>query len=281
LVVAFSLERLIAVYFPLKLTTICSKNKTHAILIGLILFALAFYSFSFFTSGIELNGTEKSCVTLAFWFPYMKMIVLGDVLLTTIFPFVIITVINVLIAYKLKKMQKFVVTPSKRPNFDKRVNLNRFLFKHHNNKRRRIRTYSEVTKTLLVISFVFLTLNFPLALNKLWYCVNENILQTFFKTFPEIHSNLSSDSINSTADFQIQLESSEYEEIFERITCYIFYLNFSFNFFLYTFNKSKFRELIVKNFRNRFFEKNSDHSKTVNNKIVITHKKDFKLKRFS
>ena len=47
------------------------------------------------------------------------------------------------------------------------------------------------------------------------------------------------------------LETSESEEIFERITCYVFYLSFSLNFFLYN-SKAKFRNIILKHFRSTY-----------------------------
>jgi hypothetical protein len=70
------MERLIAVYFPLKLTTICSKKLTKIIIAILILFALVFYSFTFVTSGLQPNGVDMICVTLETWFFYIYMYLL-------------------------------------------------------------------------------------------------------------------------------------------------------------------------------------------------------------
>ena len=38
-------------------------------------------------------------------------------------------------------------------------------------------------------------------------------------------------------------------ELLERISCYLYYLNFSINFFLYVLNKSTFRDILIGIFR--------------------------------
>ena len=40
------------------------------------------------------------------------------------------------------------------------------------------------------------------------------------------------------------MEASFSEEIIERFSCYVYYLNFSLNFFLYTLNSSKFKKIL-------------------------------------
>jgi len=210
-----------------------------------------------------------------------------DILITTILPFVLITMINILIAYKLKtetkkakkckkqtkklrlsknesknyqsfmKRDKFEVKPKKSVKFNdsllisykketKQVSIN---FQRES-RIKRTKVYSEATKCLFLISFVFLLLHCPLALNKIIYFLNENLIPSKtsldFDYFDQMSPN-STQYHDST-----ELETSEKEEIFERITCYIFYLNFSLNFFLYTYNKSKFRNIITRWFK-KFF----------------------------
>lgn len=267
---AFSLERLIAVYFPLKLTSICSKNKTHFTIIFLILFSLVFYSFTFITSGLDLHGKETNCVTLEVWFQFVTSMVLIDVGITTMIPFCLITFLNLLIAIKLRNMPKLEVSISANRKISRNllkasnecsVTTNLMLKVNSHcprlqKKNNRAKAYTEATKTLLIISLVFLILHFPLATNKVWYFISENISKLDDEIL-EDYSNLNdynnnkNNTVNTTAlnEMPVKLESSEYEEIFERITCYIFYLNFSLNFFLYTYNKSKFRRIILNSFR--------------------------------
>jgi hypothetical protein len=291
LVVAFSLERLIAVYFPLKLTTICSKNKTHAILIGLILFALAFYSFSFFTSGIELNKYESKCVTFENSFNSVRIMAMTDIVITSISPFFLISIINLLIGFRLKRKSSYdnkhyskrnhisslsvrnrvdlnSVKKEKLPNqtfrtvnpaYKKSVKFNdvslAVSYKKDSNvsflirkstQVKRTKEYSEATRTLFLISLVFLILNCPMAFNKTFYFLNENLI---IKTsvFNQEEFIIYNSTLNVTESIN-HLETSESEEIFERVTCYMFYLNFSLNFFLYN-SKSKFRNIILRKIR--------------------------------
>lgn len=278
LVVAFSLERLVAVYFPLKLTTICSKNKTHCIVCFLIAFALIFYSFTFYTSGIEKHDNESNCVTIEKHFHVVSSIVLIDIILATILPFILITIFNVCIGYKLKKLPKLAVEMPRKSrgqsltkNFirlnENSMNTSLIISVKSNGsklkktKSERYKTYSESTKTLLIISFVFLLLHFPLAINKLWYFVSIQA-QSFIPKSKNDSGSISlldsqfeaSNQTNTTSNL-FQFESNEYEELFERVTCYIFYLNFSLNFFLYTYNGSKFRKIFLKLFRKNFISK--------------------------
>lgn len=295
-----------AVYFPLKLTLICSKNKTHIILVSLILFALVFYSFAFFTSGIETNRVESKCVTYETFFNVVRSMAMTDIVITTILPFMIITKINIMIAYKLNKnsnskaldsnntykiknyisntlcrkdsanrrLEIIPLKPNKKTNkksvkfnevslavtYQRESNVSFLIRKSTHIKRTKV--YSEATKTLFIISFVFLILHCPLALNKTLYFLNENLSikkpSKALNNFEELFQiEVTNETIHPSS--YSGLETSEFEEIFERVTCYIFYLNFSFNFFLYTYNKSKFRNIMLKlfqrNFVNRLMQK--------------------------
>lgn len=286
------MERLIAVYFPLKLTLICSKNKTYIVLSILILFALSFYSFAFYTSGVVANSKESNCVTHAAWFKVVSFIAMIDISITTIIPFFSITIINLMIAIKLKNESYF-------KSFQQSSNKSNSNFSHRNssflNRNRhsksllkkksflataarkttltqsidqtaqvkRIKSYSEATKTLLIISFMFLILHSPIALDKLLYFIKENFMDM---SIDHTNSNASSfyyfnnlsinknDTNKTTYNnaLYLKLEANQLEEIFERIACYIYYSNFSLNFFLYTYNKSKFRRIIFKVFERIF-----------------------------
>jgi len=144
-------------------------------------------------------------------------------------------------------------------------NINNIVFRKNINPKirsRNIRRCNEVTKTLMLISFVFLLLHFPLALNKCWYFINSDFRMETNSETELINENQSKYKQNGTKTINQNrnqnFELREYEEIFERITCYIFYLNFSINFFLYTFNKSKFRHIIIKQIRCKWFKQKSN-----------------------
>jgi hypothetical protein len=203
-------------------------------------------------------------------------IALLDVGITTLIPFLLITIINLLIAYKLKKTSKLrtSATSSSR-NWEEMTIISNQNSNHQNSshpitrkhfnlkiRNRRIRRYSEATKTLMLISFVFLLLHCPLAVNKCWYFINSDFIMANNNATESINENqqtftIKQTSKNTTNENQ-KFELREYEEIFERITCYIFYLNFSLNFFLYTFNKSKFRCIIIKQLKCKWLKEKSN-----------------------
>jgi hypothetical protein len=193
-----------------------------------------------------------------------------DVGITTLIPFILITIINLLIAYKLKKTSKLTSATGSTRNWEEMTiisnqNSNHLITRKHFNlkiRNRRIRRYSEATKTLMLISFVFLLLHCPLAVNKCWYFINSDFIMVTVNKTETMNENQSKFTIiqtsNNTTNENQKFELREYEEIFERITCYIFYLNFSLNFFLYTFNKSKFRCIIIKQLKCKWFKEKSN-----------------------
>jgi hypothetical protein len=88
--------------------------------------------------------------------------------------------------------------------------------------------FTRTTYVLLMISSCFLLLNMPMAICKLWYFLNltENKSETIFLSFQQNDSTL-------------------HEELFERVSCYIYYLNFCINFFLYNLNLLKLRKMFM------------------------------------
>ena len=131
---------------------------------------------------------------------------------------------------------------------------------------KRYKSYSETTKTLLVISIMFLILHLPIGLNKLWYLVRENFQTNYEnvekvdvfkmnnKEFANLNSNFTYEFLNSTMmkSYLNKINSNEFEEIFERLSCYVYYFNFSLNFFLYTYNKAKFRQTFLDSLKKIF-----------------------------
>ncbi len=337
LVVCFSIERLIAVYFPLKLITICSRLKTKLAITCLFIFSLSFYSFAYFTSDIDFieKMNHTTCITSTEWFHFASIMALVDIIIVTLLPFIIITIINILIAYKIKKQSNlnFIsISPikyRKDPRFsilfinnqrnknkkeskvcildhcsttsqkhdiyiqNKPINKkqkdsikiikkrkekrksslqvsnssrkykNEISLSHINNinlanksiRRNIVRVNNNPNRTLFVISIVFLILHFPLAVNKSWYFIDGNYnliekenIELTISNYSEYFGN---DTFLEERDLKEKLTLNEYEEIFERISCYLFYLNFSLNFFLYTSNKSK-RKIFFNTLRKRF-----------------------------
>lgn len=133
---------------------------------------------------------------------------------------------------------------------------------------RRSKAYSRTTRMLIILSSTFLILHSPIAFNKIWYFVknltlnkdiniqspidlNQNNI-SFNLTISHLNGDnrhideysIRNDSSSSLHHKSTNMEASSSEEIIERLSCYVYYLNFSLNFFLYTLNSSKFKKIL-------------------------------------
>ena len=126
--------------------------------------------------------------------------------------------------------------------------------------RPRARRYSKTTRMLLIISTTFLILHGPTAMLKTWY-----ILTHYAMIASQADSSVSSNTTGSqqvayTSDHSFSkspsitehlnsnpMQARPVEELLERITCYLYYLHFSLNFFLYVFNIRVFRQFFTRN----------------------------------
>jgi hypothetical protein len=258
-IVMFTTQRFIIVYFPLKRKDYCTRKINLFVIVVLVLISITIYSFSLVTAGIEqesyLNNETNSsivipkCVTLKEWFIRAQKFSLADMFLTIFMPICLIFALNISIMLKLKRrfctnaLDTLQISQPKEMSFftvaeDERSfkRLNQISFSEsvsskfrktsvlmpHGTLRRTTRIFNvtDTSKMLLIISNVFLLLNIPIASCKLWF---------YFKP---------------SKSFRNELTTSE--EILERITCYIYYLNFSLNFFFYSCFGSKFRAELLK-----------------------------------
>jgi hypothetical protein len=92
----------------------------------------------------------------------------------------------------------------------------------------RSRTYMRATSMLLLISTTFLVLNTPLVISKLRY----------------LYVNWSGE--NSDSSNHHLYMSSIGEQILERLSCHLFYLNFAIDFLLYAFNRATWRKFLLR-----------------------------------
>ena len=207
----FSIERFLAVYFPITSKLIITSTKKKCSVTCLIAATLIIYSLSLFTTGSEMTSTStqqddsiRECVPLTDWLNFTKYVTLTDTVATIFIPFVSISFLNLMIAFKLIKRYKHHTGGSKMtsatsfcstyhgatqrlrlrlPSYRSHINdidadaessfeaaRGRFLVapsSSHAVKRKR--AYSRATLVLLSISTMFLVLNFPLALDKVLY----------------------------------------------------------------------------------------------------------------
>jgi hypothetical protein len=189
-------------------------------------------------TGIETIEFQTRCETKLDWFFIAEKLGLFDIVLTIFIPFLIISVANVLISLKLMKSvisreaqdidnshrhESVVIPPI--------TNLN--LSVSAVGQRRQ--SYTKTTRMLMMISTVYLFLNAPIAFSKMRYFVT-NLYLNDNTTNVEHLNNVSNHSSFSN---QQKYNNSDLDELIERLTCYLYYLNFAINFLFYRLNCSK------------------------------------------
>lgn len=102
LIVAFTVERFIAVQYPLQRPQMCTVSRAKCIVLLLTIVALVSQSYSFVTAGMVLshNGSEV-CEMLEEYHDTMRIINILDTVVTLIGPFILIVTMNTMIARNL------------------------------------------------------------------------------------------------------------------------------------------------------------------------------------
>ena len=229
--VAFTSERYVVVAYPLKRSQYNSASRARYVIFLLTLLAILLYSSSLWTSGIERTDAqltissihETRCVTLRHWIKFTRQMNILDFFLTFIIPFFTILTLNILIILKSghydRLLERHYVQPS--------TYVLHHLLEH---RLRRSKYHRRITKMLLIISSTFLLLNTPMHLLKIYY---------LFFAHDEVYD-----------------EKNFVESGVEMITFYLFYTNFSINFFLYSLCGKNFRSCLmdsIKRFRTHRF----------------------------
>lgn len=106
---AYTSHRLIAVFFPIKVTTFLKQRTNRILAFTLLLFACSFYSLSFPVTTTKFRSNSTNVVyceedkNKPLLFPFLVL----DTLFTFIIPFSCITCMNLAIAYKLQSKFTF------------------------------------------------------------------------------------------------------------------------------------------------------------------------------
>lgn len=138
---------------------------------------------------------------------------------------------------------------------------------------KRLKNYSKTTRTLIIISVTYILLNTLMAISKLKYLIDFNLIYDNTTTTSVEHNSTSthltnvyshilfhnstlssntSDALNDLVDnneLKFISESELNTQLIERISNYLYSLNYSINFFLYVFTSSEFRKKMLKLFR--------------------------------
>ena len=223
--VVLSVER--AAYFFDRRLNICTALKKKSIVVIIIIMSFLFYSYALVTTSVEITDSkEVACVPIKKWLSLVKVMSAVDSFLAILIPFILILISNTLVGFKLIDHSNRYSSSLKLRVFDQ-------------HRRKKVKKIPKITKILFCISSTFLVLNFPIALLKIWNFLKSNDFHQ-----PSINmtkKDLPSEETNQTHS----------EEIIERIAFYLYYLNFSINFFLFTINESKFSERLWSLFRQK------------------------------
>ncbi|CAF1068374.1 unnamed protein product [Rotaria sordida] len=215
--VAFTTERFVVVAYPLKRSQYNSLSRSRYVILLLTALAFLLYSSSLWASGIEEAKPERRnsslhetrCVTLPEWLKFTRHMNIIDFFLTFIIPFLTILTLNTLIIFKSGQYDRLLERNYIQPS----TYILHNLLEH---RLRRSKYHRRITKMLLIISTTFLLLNTPMHLLKIYY---------FF--------------------FSIDDTNDSTESIIEMLTFYLFYTNFSINFFLYSLCGKNFRSCLM------------------------------------
>ncbi|CAF0885430.1 unnamed protein product [Adineta steineri] len=224
IVVAFTLERLIVVYFPLQTSVLCNPRSARRICLFILIisFLLPFYSFlmSDVVVDIENNRTPECDIMKKYESIYFYLTTIyGNLTLT--FPILIVCIVNILTVRQLlragrlrkKQQQQQQLSQTKKVDSANNEYVNMIVKNQLEN--------DKVTWMLVVISITFGILNFPYFI--LWLIIS--IMRVRHITTPAyMHAG--------------------------RMIAEVFYLlNYSLYFFLYVISRRSFRKVLIEKMR--------------------------------
>ena len=124
--VIFSIERFLAVVFPFRRINFCRTTENKTSIIVAIVFGLIIYMFNLKASGIKTFDSKNKCVSVDKWVIFSIYMTLIDIVLTMIVPFIIISIINTLIAAKLTKFSCKGSLMKKRQNSELSLSMSKY-----------------------------------------------------------------------------------------------------------------------------------------------------------
>ena len=267
-VVAFTIERYIVVFYPLKKHILCSPRRAKFIVLGLCIAALGLYCFSTWMTGIITFGDQQVCVPLPQYEMAWKTLAPVDTFITFIVPSLLVILLNVGITVKIYdfihrreglsasmtsdeerkhdicirhysktfgsgnncKSSKLVASRSSRVSCQKRKT--NFVFsatsQHSSQVCVRHNYQIRITRTLVIVSSVFVILNLPSHAFRTYACI------TYL--------------VNGWTAF------TKNALLWQQILQLVYYINFACNVFLYSSSSRSFRSAL-KRLCNRWKQK--------------------------
>ena len=217
-VVSFTTERYIAVHFPLRRQDLCTTKRAKFVVMGLALFALIFYTFATWTSGVNVIFLTPVCGPLPNFNRVVHILNNIDTVITLILPFLAILIMNVRIAYKVARFYRERKNMQLQTWSYNRWSTRRFHCVGAQKDQLYTRTQVRVTKMLLTVSTIFLVLNLP-----------RHTVRTYLFIMNLLHE-----------DYQ----PTETYLLCHKFFQFVYYMQFSINLFLYNAFGKNFRKAL-------------------------------------
>nr|XP_012230602.1 PREDICTED: psychosine receptor-like [Linepithema humile] len=106
LITCCTVERYIAIQYPLRLTRLCSVQRIKLIIGGQIVISLVGHSYSFFTAGLVKIGNDFMCILNPDYHAPMEDVNIVDTTLSLVAPLVCIVTMNIMIILNINKLKR-------------------------------------------------------------------------------------------------------------------------------------------------------------------------------
>ncbi|XP_060878620.1 FMRFamide receptor [Metopolophium dirhodum] len=184
LVVVFTSERFIAVRYPLHRSVICTVYRAKIVLSILITFALIVHIPYLVISGpndrvLANNSTTTECSLNFSWYELYTWLNYADVLMNMMIPFFLIVIFNSMICQSVCRLARIRRTMTLHPSRRRQST----------SQNSQHTSQIKVTEMLLVVSTVFLCLNLPSYVFRVWM-VWDTITSAKYKTIQVIANQM-------------------------------------------------------------------------------------------
>jgi hypothetical protein len=160
-VVAFSVERYIAVCYPLRRNEVCTTKRAMYVVTGLFLFSLVFYAFLPFMHGIIPIPGYPMCGPLPRYWSIVTKVNYVDTVLTFIIPVFLILGCNICITYKIINFYRNRLSGTSSPTRPRSTNHRYDIRSSSRSGSTASSSQIRVTKMMLIVSTAFLVCNLP------------------------------------------------------------------------------------------------------------------------
>ena len=242
--VAFTVERYIAVCHPFSRHVMCTVERAKIVVCALFAGAAIFYNFSIWTTKVQYFYNRPACLPDGHFASVLNVMISADALMTMVIPSLAIVLLNLRIGIKIYMVGHLnwhprytppnvvpsVVSSSRQPSVRRSTETRNpsVLTSSKSNKQscemgrhgseRVQRVHYKTTRLLFVVSAAFLLLNGPSHAVRIYYYVRHMLDEDYY-----------------APDIGLQLQ-----ECFQLL----YYTSFSVNFFLYSFCAKRFRNAL-------------------------------------